>query len=451
MKLRKMAYVILIYYRDRNLDETAQKWHLMLWDWRMRIMYLYRYRPTENVLVKYNELKKQEIYFSSTSELNDPFEGAIVPFYKGTETHWLVLMQCMYQNVALECLSKWYPDYCAPMNIILSWQEEIVEYSSIKKIIRDLANTDTHFTHEQIKWLIQYTVLPYMYYSFVNQWSSLLNNNAIGGNEKQYIMAKKLIDDISQQDVKMLIRPFDKLDAKECTIIDKLKEKIRRDWNNFCYELGGSEGNGLENIIVSAMELLRKFADGWRQHFRIASFSKKCDIASMWGMYAKAQNGVCLKFEFDNIDDGHVLNFANDRIKDVYIHDVKYGESLCSFELAYNIFGFMDSCVNGKQNTSEYIKECMEPYLWKLGSWMYEEETRLLIPDFGKEYAKLRYNFAALKGIVWGANVSFNDRCDMVRIIREQCIWNKIKTFDFYEYDISNPMWQDCPTYRLEL
>lgn len=37
--------------------------------------YFYRYRPIEAVLDKFQELENQEIYFSTTDELNDPMEG----------------------------------------------------------------------------------------------------------------------------------------------------------------------------------------------------------------------------------------------------------------------------------------------------------------------------------------------------------------------------------------
>ena len=44
--------------------------------------FVYRYRPTDSLLGKYEELNKQEIFFSNTEKLNDPLEGIIVPFYK---------------------------------------------------------------------------------------------------------------------------------------------------------------------------------------------------------------------------------------------------------------------------------------------------------------------------------------------------------------------------------
>jgi hypothetical protein len=39
------------------------------------IEYFYRYRPIKAVLDEFHELENQEIYFSTTDELNDPMEG----------------------------------------------------------------------------------------------------------------------------------------------------------------------------------------------------------------------------------------------------------------------------------------------------------------------------------------------------------------------------------------
>lgn len=44
--------------------------------------FLYRFRPLKRLL-QYGELEKQEIYFASPSELNDPMEGFRDLFWRG--------------------------------------------------------------------------------------------------------------------------------------------------------------------------------------------------------------------------------------------------------------------------------------------------------------------------------------------------------------------------------
>ncbi|HXQ66925.1 MAG TPA: DUF2971 domain-containing protein, partial [Alphaproteobacteria bacterium] len=52
------------------------------------IDHLYRYRPIEAVLEKFNELERQEIYFSTPGELNDPMEGFKDLFWSGDRIVW---------------------------------------------------------------------------------------------------------------------------------------------------------------------------------------------------------------------------------------------------------------------------------------------------------------------------------------------------------------------------
>ena len=61
---------------------------------RPSVRHVYRYRSAEAVLGKvYEELEKQEIYFSRTDELNDPMEGFKDLFWKGDEIVWRALLK----------------------------------------------------------------------------------------------------------------------------------------------------------------------------------------------------------------------------------------------------------------------------------------------------------------------------------------------------------------------
>jgi hypothetical protein len=50
--------------------------------------YFYRYRPIKAVLDGFRELENQEIYFSTTDEINDPMEGFKDLFWLGDEIVW---------------------------------------------------------------------------------------------------------------------------------------------------------------------------------------------------------------------------------------------------------------------------------------------------------------------------------------------------------------------------
>lgn len=49
---------------------------------------LYRFRSMKYLLGEYNELEKEEIYFASLNELNDPLEGMLQIIWDGDEISW---------------------------------------------------------------------------------------------------------------------------------------------------------------------------------------------------------------------------------------------------------------------------------------------------------------------------------------------------------------------------
>lgn len=49
---------------------------------------LYRFRDIDHLIGKYEELKKQEIYFASQNELNDPLEGMFQIVWDGDNIAW---------------------------------------------------------------------------------------------------------------------------------------------------------------------------------------------------------------------------------------------------------------------------------------------------------------------------------------------------------------------------
>ena len=68
-------------------------------------MFYYRYRPASELSLK--ELLYHEIYFGSTSENNDPYDGK--PFYSfGPEQdRWFRLLECAWKPIAHINLTEW--------------------------------------------------------------------------------------------------------------------------------------------------------------------------------------------------------------------------------------------------------------------------------------------------------------------------------------------------------
>jgi hypothetical protein len=69
------------------------------------ISHLYRFRSTLAVLDGFEELNKQEIYFSPPDQLNDPMEGYKDVFWSGDRIVWQNLLRhyvlCLLQTASL--------------------------------------------------------------------------------------------------------------------------------------------------------------------------------------------------------------------------------------------------------------------------------------------------------------------------------------------------------------
>lgn len=423
----------------------------------MNNKYLYRYRPTECMLDKFNELEKQEIYFAKPADLNDPFEGAIVPFFKGTEVHWKVLLRFLYQYIEKEYIDANYSNQYQPFETFATWQEQMFDSVPVKKIITDLSRKEQpHFTYESVEWLFQYVITPYIFCDFVTKFEKMYSETSKTYQEWETMLkdAKKLLKNITAQDVSILLRPQDLLEHDQSSEICELKQSIQHSWNEFCYEKISPPKFIFGQIMTGIRKFLDTFDEWARPKFRIASFSKSCNITSMWGMYAKAHNGICMKFVVSEDDS---LKFINSSISDVKFYDVQYNQELTTLDTAYNILAFIDKKIEmGEEASSQefwhkFLEESKNPYLRKLTDWSYEQEVRLLITDCGDQYAKLRYDFSSLESIIWGVKVPYRDRCKMVEIIKKKCEENKIRTFSFYEYSIVSDRWDKEPVYRIEL
>lgn len=63
-----------------------------------KILLYYRYRPIGELSLK--ELRYNEIYFSSATESNDPYDGKVFLSYKFDKDKWKRLLLSVWKNVS---------------------------------------------------------------------------------------------------------------------------------------------------------------------------------------------------------------------------------------------------------------------------------------------------------------------------------------------------------------
>ena len=89
---------------------------------------------------------------------------------------------------------------------------------------------------------------------------------------------------------------------------------------------------------------------------------------------------------------------------------------------------------NGQRYWATFLK-CQTT---KVRDWAYEEEYRLVINSLITDTSdgsrrKLKYDFADLRGIVFGINTSDDDKLKIIRIIKQKCLEANRKDFEFYQ------------------
>lgn len=105
------------------------------------IFHLYRFRPVDAGLDKYEELAKQEIYFASPEKLNDPMEGYKDVFWSGDLIVWRYLFRhyllCLLQTTYLCYVMGAKFDSADLKTIVFSPPEKLSRRVSTDDLLKD--------------------------------------------------------------------------------------------------------------------------------------------------------------------------------------------------------------------------------------------------------------------------------------------------------------------------
>lgn len=94
-------------------------------------MFYYRYRPASELSLK--ELLYHEIYFGSTSENNDPYDGKQFYFFGSEQDRWFRLLECAWRSITHVNWTQWAKSLSAVLsqNSPMSFQKALsFDYAS---------------------------------------------------------------------------------------------------------------------------------------------------------------------------------------------------------------------------------------------------------------------------------------------------------------------------------
>jgi hypothetical protein len=455
--------------------------------------YFYRFRSTKALFGPYDEskgqfdeLSREEIYFSHPSELNDPMEGFRNLLWYGDDIVWRNLLRhylfCLMQSSCVFwCMGATFtPSACD--HIIHQTPDDLPD-APVRKVYKEIC--DDFFLHQVpndlIKDLAARTAaigrdeLSY-YLRALNAFAVSLIQSAISrraeGKDEMAPMpdGKRSLDSLGK---------FLKSGHKEVSEANFASSELTFMQSNLICDFGG------ERTAQQAgwMFLVRDFPTyyiGALERLVYPNWYAACFVSdpadpSMWGGYGDGHRGVCLKFSSSTNSEGSPPTLSLYRIQswsgnknDISanyafvpqpIEKVRYTHEYPEI----NFFGSLGTVLMPKlsfwyagptgarstssndifENTDEWRKHYWNIFhtgsTSKTSEWAHEQEHRIIIRDTemqkfsDKPSRKLKYKFGDLAGIIFGIKMEAADKIRIMKIIQQKCLSAARTDFEFYQ------------------
>ncbi|QEM09321.1 DUF2971 domain-containing protein [Mucilaginibacter rubeus] len=451
---------------------------------------IYRFRRIENLLGQHQELVKQQIYFASPDQLNDPMEGYQDIFWKGDQVVWenflINYLRCVSHIFFLYLLlgesKKLTPDDLPlyPYGIKQETPQSLAFFQKTKAAFfkHRFINTLPGVLADRTSPMRRRELSPYL--SFVQHY-------AVNTVSDQYFQAglsdKRLFyHDVPEMDKHLsrshiLVKLTNRLEKKligvtnSADLIFSIADQVRKQHSLAVKYNDMSSEHLNSNAYFLTMELPDIFLDKLEKimfsDWYSASFLGNCTNSAIWGHYADNHRGACLIFSPDRIEEQITLNLtkvcdnseavSTSGLRPHYFQKIEYHNKHVEIDffkslgraplhtLNYlwykNSSGKTSICaidIDTDKWRKEYWENFKKAYSVKLEEWAYEEEYRLVINDILYEYTdpanrKLTYDFRQLKGIIFGMKMPLTDKRQIIKLIREKCAAQKREQFEFYE------------------
>lgn len=445
---------------------------------------MYRLRKIGHVLDQFQELEKQEIYFASLEELNDPMEGYRDIFWRGDKIVWQNLLINYIKSVEhffglallLEDTKEMNRDDVV-VNFGGNMRQQLPE---IKRLLEEIVSTVFHY--------LQIAALPE---TLAARESPVRREELQLYLQSFHRLVLHCVSVIYQRLARQFYAPFTIPTTMEKSILVLLEkmpgmanqiEKAHPDMERPAQRLYQGVKLVSDSVYLSLkidqpeigrgsnyFFLLNEFTEAY-----IASFMKGCSNSAAWGHYAEAHTGVALKFKIEESDGtqqlklrtqigatggrnrpttptfgtvSHELRRVSYQDKPISVDFFNSLGRLTKFES--DAFWYTDEkgnrseCGMDLQNKPDdwrqrYWDTFHRGLLVKSGAWSYEEESRIVLQSGFVDYSdkaarKLTYDFSDLEGIVFGIKTKSADKVRIAKIIKEKCKKSGRTEFDFYQ------------------
>ncbi len=433
-------------------------------------MRLYRYR---NIKRGKEELHDQKIFFADRDSLNDPMEGYAQVYWQGDEIAWQGLFSNYICSVdmsiiryALKRDERFIKESAALVDVhsfddvpygdrLSDLRNEFLKNEDIHKLLALLGAINEPIERNELKFILG----QIHHFAFALCMRSQIRNNLTPDANGELLKFTYRLEKMSsfflceellkneKENRHKIVRLHDDFLKKIDLLLLKDDERDRA-WNAI---LSDFPGNYIEKII-----------DMIHHTTYIACFSLRPDSSPMWGHYAQNHEGICIIYETSKKDGKDVIPFTNNYPMEA--RKVNYGTYMTRMNF-FTMLGRLNrkqiaSWLNDEKGTeSSCAKEMYDDedawrsiywdflydrYSNKPTDWKYEQEYRLIFPDFMYEYEEkdengnkkkvlFEYDFASIKGVIFGIRTTLADKMEIKAILEDKCREHELKMPEFYQ------------------
>jgi hypothetical protein len=458
-----------------------------------RMPSFYRFRSITALLGEWQELERQEIYFSPPDELNDPLEGFKDLFWLGDEIVWRNLLRhylmCLMWGYVLvkiggdyrETLSQEVPmlsRFLLPTPQARAIHGRICErfFGSfgIDEVPALLSRCGYRFRRDALEFVLR-AVHPVAF-------DAVLHVYREDGLEKS---PQRALPSGSETSPEALVTSMKHL----LTLLAARDESATPDQLGILFSVGAHFAKQTELIAYlhatdgrsrAWLQLFASFTETYvdrLHHFIFFKWYAACFVAdpndaAMWAHYGDAHRGICLQFRATNNAVGkpticlHGITGSSATRKESHpiygdipltFQPVNYVDKLASIDFFRSLArvpvpdleadwyvdddGSRSECGRGAFTASrEWIDSIWTAFLAsttaKLRYWEREAEYRLVLPSAidmhaEREERKLRYNFADLEGIMFGIKTPLESKEQIIKTVLAKCQKTGRRDFKF--------------------
>jgi len=458
--------------------------------------FLYRFRPTDKLLgAEYQELEKQEIYFASPDELNDPLEGFTNLFWKGDRILWSNLLKhylmCLMRTVFDAHICG--PDHTFACNQSYVFSTEAsLPTPEMKSLYHRIC--DIFFQHEdaaQLPALLSDRKSPIrrneltmclqaLHLHALNavitgmEECSLLTSRPEDGPFRaastKPIPCKAMLDAVSRLELEHPDQPDIAEAVSAVGNVSSMQQDLIHEYNGISLKLGRAWQTIISEFPKRHVSQLEQLL--YRDWY-VASFMEDPTDAAMWGHYGDGHKGVCLIFKTQASASGkpairlrqiNAWSGNNQGVTPIYgdrMHEfqsVTYESNFVELnffrslgritmpmlnywcrDLTGNVSPIVSDIASESAGWREkYWEDYLKAVTTKLPDWAQEKEYRLPFYSFitdltEKSTRKLQYHLEDLQGLIFGIKTSTADKIRIMHIVEEKCRKEGRTDFEFYQ------------------